>query len=78
MRQRVGGQSVKSHSPLFLLLLVFIVAMGLAVVMLVWVAPDIEEMLKVVDWTTLMFFIAFFMIVGAIQEVGLIPWFLIP
>jgi Na+/H+ antiporter NhaD/arsenite permease-like protein len=59
-------------------LLVFIVAMGLAVVMLVWVAPDIEEMLKVVDWTTLMFFIAFFMIVGAIQEVGLIPWFLIP
>jgi len=43
-----------------------------AVAMLVWVAPDIEEMLKVVDWTTLMFFIALFILVGAIQEVGLI------
>jgi Na+/H+ antiporter NhaD/arsenite permease-like protein len=29
-------------------------------------------MLKVVDWTTLMFFIALFIVVGAIQEVGLI------
>jgi Na+/H+ antiporter NhaD/arsenite permease-like protein len=43
-----------------------------AVTMLLWVAPDIEEMLKVVDWTTLMFFIALFILVGAIQEVGLI------
>ncbi len=43
-----------------------------AVAMLLWVAPDIEEMLSVVDWTTLMFFIALFMSVGALQEVGLI------
>jgi Na+/H+ antiporter NhaD/arsenite permease-like protein len=43
-----------------------------AVAMLLWVAPDIEEMLKVVDWTTLVFFIALFIVVGAIQEVGLI------
>jgi Na+/H+ antiporter NhaD/arsenite permease-like protein len=43
-----------------------------AVVMLLWVSPDVEEMLKVVDWTTLMFFIALFIVVGAIQEVGLI------
>ena len=43
-----------------------------AVAMLLWVAPDVEEMLKVVDWTTLMFFIALFILVGAIQEVGLI------
>jgi Na+/H+ antiporter NhaD/arsenite permease-like protein len=43
-----------------------------AVVMLLWVSPGVEEMLKVVDWTTLMFFIALFMVVGAIQEVGLI------
>ncbi len=43
-----------------------------AVAMLLWVAPDIEEMLKVVDWTTLMFFIALFIGVGALQEVGLI------
>jgi Na+/H+ antiporter NhaD/arsenite permease-like protein len=43
-----------------------------AVAMLLWVAPDIDQMLKVVDWTTLMFFIALFILVGAIQEVGLI------
>jgi Na+/H+ antiporter NhaD/arsenite permease-like protein len=43
-----------------------------AVLMLLWVAPDIEGMLKVVDWTTLMFFIALFIAVGALQEVGLI------
>jgi Na+/H+ antiporter NhaD/arsenite permease-like protein len=45
-----------------------------AVAMLMWVTPDIEEMLKVVDWTTLMFFIALFIVVGAIQEVGLISF----
>ena len=43
-----------------------------AVAMLLWVTPDIEEMLKVVDWTTLVFFITLFILVGAIQEVGLI------
>ncbi len=43
-----------------------------AVAMLLWVEPDVEEMLKVVDWTTLMFFIALFIVVGATQEVGLI------
>ncbi len=43
-----------------------------AVAMLLWVTPEIEEMLAVVDWTTLVFFIALFMAVGALQEVGLI------
>jgi Na+/H+ antiporter NhaD/arsenite permease-like protein len=43
-----------------------------AVAMLLWVTPDIESMLKVVDWTTLMFFISLFIVVGAIPEVGLI------
>jgi Na+/H+ antiporter NhaD/arsenite permease-like protein len=43
-----------------------------AVFMLLVVGTDIQEMLKVVDWTTLMFFIALFMVIGAIQEVGLI------
>jgi len=43
-----------------------------AVAMLLWVAPDVDEMMKVVDWTTLMFFIALFILVGSIQEVGLI------
>ncbi len=43
-----------------------------AVAMLIWVNPDIEGMLAVVDWTTLMFFIGLFMVIGAVQEVGLI------
>jgi Na+/H+ antiporter NhaD/arsenite permease-like protein len=43
-----------------------------AVAMLIWVHPDIEQMMAVVDWTTLMFFIALFMVIGAVQEVGLI------
>jgi Na+/H+ antiporter NhaD/arsenite permease-like protein len=45
-----------------------------AVTMLLVVKADIEEMLKVVDWTTLMFFIALFIVVGAVQEVGLISY----
>jgi Na+/H+ antiporter NhaD/arsenite permease-like protein len=45
-----------------------------AVAMLLWVSPDIEEMLQVVDWTTLVFFIALFIAVGALQEVGLISY----
>ncbi len=43
-----------------------------AVAMLIWVHPDIEQMMTVVDWTTLIFFIALFMVIGAVQEVGLI------
>ena len=45
-----------------------------AVTMLLVVRADISQMLKVVDWTTLMFLIALFIIVGAIQEVGLISF----
>jgi Na+/H+ antiporter NhaD/arsenite permease-like protein len=43
-----------------------------ATTLMLWVRPDIEEMIEAVDWTTLVFFIALFMCVGAIQEVGLI------
>lgn len=43
-----------------------------AVAMLLAVNPDIEEMLGVVDWTTLVFFMTLFMVVGAVEEVGLI------
>jgi Na+/H+ antiporter NhaD/arsenite permease-like protein len=39
---------------------------------LVWIRPDIEAMIEAVDWTTLVFFLALFITVGAIQEVGLI------
>ncbi|MBC7222913.1 MAG: TRAP transporter large permease subunit [Anaerolineae bacterium] len=43
-----------------------------ATALLVWIRPDIEEMIEAVDWTTLVFFIALFIVVGAIQEVGLV------
>ena len=43
-----------------------------AVFMLLVVGTDVQEMMKVVDWTTLVFFITLFMVIGAIQEVGLI------
>jgi Na+/H+ antiporter NhaD/arsenite permease-like protein len=45
-----------------------------ATALLVWIRPDIEEMIEAVDWTTLVFFIALFIVVGAIQEVGLISY----
>jgi Na+/H+ antiporter NhaD/arsenite permease-like protein len=43
-----------------------------ATALLVWIRPDIEEMIEAVDWTTLVFFISLFVVVGAVQEVGLI------
>ena len=45
-----------------------------ATALLVWIRPDIEEMIEAVDWTTLVFFITLFIVVGAIQEVGLISF----
>jgi Na+/H+ antiporter NhaD/arsenite permease-like protein len=47
-------------------------ALAGATMLLIWLNPDIHKMIKAVDWTTLVFFMALFMIVGAIQEVGLI------
>jgi len=41
-------------------------------VLLVWIQPDVDEIIRAVDWTTLLFFIGLFVVVGAIQEVGLI------
>jgi len=43
-----------------------------ATALMVWIRPDIEEMIEAVDWTTLVFFISLFVVVGAVQEVGLI------
>ncbi|NDJ77685.1 MAG: hypothetical protein GYB65_15645 [Chloroflexi bacterium] len=49
-----------------------VTALLAATVMLVWVETDVQKMLSLVDWTTLVFFMALFMMVGSIQEVGLI------
>ena len=43
-----------------------------AALLLVWLKPDVHDLIKSVDWTTLVFFMALFMLVGAVQEVGLI------
>ncbi|MEE8119994.1 MAG: SLC13 family permease [Anaerolineales bacterium] len=43
-----------------------------ATVLLIWIRPDIEAMIEAVDWTTLVFFMSLFIVVGGIQEVGLI------
>jgi len=43
-----------------------------ATTLLVWVRPDVHEMLQEVDWTTLVFFMSLFMLVGGLQEVGVI------
>jgi Na+/H+ antiporter NhaD/arsenite permease-like protein len=40
--------------------------------LLLWTRPSMGEMLREVDWTTLVFFMSLFMMVGAVQEVGLI------
>ncbi len=45
-----------------------------ATALLVWIRPNIEEMIEAVDWTTLVFFMSLFIVVGAIQEVGLISY----
>lgn len=45
-----------------------------ATALMVWIRPNIEEMIEAVDWTTLVFFISLFIVVGAIQEVGLISF----
>jgi Na+/H+ antiporter NhaD/arsenite permease-like protein len=45
-----------------------------ATALMIWIRPDIEEMIEAVDWTTLVFFISLFIVVGAIQEVGLISF----
>jgi Na+/H+ antiporter NhaD/arsenite permease-like protein len=43
-----------------------------ATCLLIWVRPNVEDMLDEVDWTTLMFFVCLFIVVGGVQEVGLI------
>ncbi len=43
-----------------------------ATLLLIWLKPDVHEMITAVDWTTLVFFMALFIVVGAVQEVGLI------
>ncbi len=49
----------------------FVALMGAAAA-LVWVQPDVEEVLKDVDWGVLIFFAAMFVAVGGIEHAGLL------
>jgi Na+/H+ antiporter NhaD/arsenite permease-like protein len=49
-----------------------LIALTGAAALLMWVRPDVERMVSHVDWTTLLFFMALFIQVGALEEVGLI------
>jgi len=51
-----------------------IVALGAASIALVWVRPKIEDTLRHVEWSVLLFFIALFVMVGALEGAGLFEW----
>jgi Na+/H+ antiporter NhaD/arsenite permease-like protein len=48
------------------------IAISAAAVALVWVRPDIQEVLKRVEWSVLVFFGALFVMVGALEATGLL------
>jgi len=51
-----------------------VVALSGAALLIVWVQPDMHHMLREVDWTTLLFFIGLFIVVGALEATGSIHW----
>jgi Na+/H+ antiporter NhaD/arsenite permease-like protein len=51
-----------------------VVAMSGAAFLIVWVRPNMHSMLREVDWTTLLFFIGLFVVVGAMEATGAIQW----
>jgi Na+/H+ antiporter NhaD/arsenite permease-like protein len=48
------------------------VALGAAAVALLWVQPDINEVLKKVEWSVLIFFAALFVMVGGLEGAGVL------
>ena len=60
----IGGQALHLRAAVTALL-------G-ASVLLAWIRPDVEETIEAVDWSTLVFFVSLFIVVGGIQEVGMI------
>ncbi len=51
-----------------------VTAVGVAMILFVVTAVDVEEMLKEIDWGTLLFFSGLFILVGILQEKGVIEW----
>jgi Na+/H+ antiporter NhaD/arsenite permease-like protein len=48
------------------------VALGAAALALVWVRPDIHEMMKRIEWSVLVFFGALFIMVGGLEAAGVL------
>jgi Na+/H+ antiporter NhaD/arsenite permease-like protein len=51
-----------------------VIALTGAALLVAWVKPDVHRMLREVDWTTLVFFIGIFVIVGALEATKVIDW----
>jgi len=51
-----------------------VIALSGAAILVAWVRPDMHRMLHEVDWTTLIFFIGIFVIVGGLEAAGVISW----
>ena len=49
-------------------------AMTGATLLIAWVRPDMQRMMREVDWTTLFFFIGIFVLVGGVEHAGVIDW----
>lgn len=58
-------QEVLTISPSF-------IALGASAVALVWVQPDLDEMLKRIEWSVLIFFAALFVMVGGLEGAGVL------
>ncbi|HEU0293339.1 MAG TPA: SLC13 family permease [Anaerolineales bacterium] len=48
------------------------VALGAAACALVWVQPDLDEMLKKIEWSVLIFFASLFIMVGGLESAGVL------
>jgi Na+/H+ antiporter NhaD/arsenite permease-like protein len=53
---------------------VSVIALTGAAILVAWVRPDMHRMLREVDWTTLVFFIGIFVLVGGLEATGVIAW----
>ena len=51
-----------------------VVAISGAAILIAWVRPDMSRTLREVDWSTLLFFIGLFIVVGAMEATGVIYW----
>ncbi len=51
-----------------------VIALSVAMILFVITAVDVEEMLREIDWNTLLFFSGLFILVGILEEKGVIEW----